>query len=130
MTGTAGFIITRPKETLVPQGIGLLVFPVNDLAKARHIYTRLLDAKPYVDEPYYVGFRAGNQEIGLDPNGHARGMTGPIGYWQVADIGKSLQALLSAGAEPHEEVRDVGGGKLVASVKDASGNTIGLMQSP
>ena len=114
----------------MPHGIGLLVFPVNDLAKARTIYTRLLDAKPYVDEPYYVGFRAGDQEIGLDPNGHARGMTGPIGYWQVADIRKSLQALLSAGAEAHDEVRDVGGGKLVASVKDASGNTIGLIQSP
>jgi len=114
----------------MPQGIGLLVFPVNDLAKARTIYTRLLDAKPYVDEPYYLGFRAGDQEIGLDPNGHARGMTGPIGYWNVTDIRKSLQALLSAGAEAHEEVRDVGGGKLVASVKDASGNTIGLMQSP
>ena len=114
----------------MPQGIGLLVYPVNDLARARTLYARLLDAEPYVDEPYYVGFRAGDQEIGLDPNGHARGMTGPIGYRTVTDIRKSLQALLAAGAELHADVRDVGGGKLVALVKDASGNTTGLMQSP
>lgn len=114
----------------MPQGIGLLVYPVNDLARARALYARLLGADPYVDEPYYVGFRADDQEIGLDPNGHARGLTGPIGYWNVTDVRKSLQALLAAGAEMHEDVRDVGGGKLVALVKDASGNTIGLMQSP
>ena len=36
---------------------------------------------------------------------------------------------LDAGAEAHQRVRDVGGGKLVASVKDADGNVIGLLQS-
>jgi hypothetical protein len=36
---------------------------------------------------------------------------------------------LDAGAEAHQRVREVGGGKLVASVKDADGNVIGLIQS-
>jgi len=38
--------------------------------------------------------------------------------------------LVDAGAQVHQEVRDVGGGKLIASVKDADGNIIGLIQLP
>ena len=41
-----------------------------------------------------------------------------------------MKALLDTGAEAHQEVRDVGGGKLIASVKDADGNVIGLIESP
>jgi predicted enzyme related to lactoylglutathione lyase len=83
-----------------------------------------------MDEPYYVGFRLGDQEIGLDPHGHSQGMTGPVGYWHVDDIQEILKLLLDAGAETQRVVRDVGGGKLIASVKDADGNSIGLIQSP
>jgi predicted enzyme related to lactoylglutathione lyase len=111
------------------QGIGLFVYPVNDLAGARTLYSKLL-GEPYVDEAYYVGFRVGDQEIGLDPNGHKKGMTGPVGYWYVGDIRNSLKLLLAAGAQAQQEVTDVGGGKLVATVKDASGNVVGLVQSP
>ncbi len=77
-----------------------------------------------------LGFRVGDLEIGLDPNGHNKGMTGPVGYWHVNDIKKTLQLLLDAGAQAQQEVKDVGGGKLVASVKDADGNVTGLIQSP
>jgi predicted enzyme related to lactoylglutathione lyase len=55
-------------------------------------------------------------------------MTGPLAYWHVDDIKASLQALLDAGTETQQEVRDVGGGRLIASVKDADGNVIGLLQ--
>lgn len=68
------------------------------------------------------------QDIGLVPNGHRNGMTGPVGYWHVDDIKKSLQALLDAGAVAQQEIKDVGGGKLIASVKDTDGNVIGLIQ--
>jgi predicted enzyme related to lactoylglutathione lyase len=57
-------------------------------------------------------------------------MTMPVGYWEVSDITKTLQALLDAGAQSHYEVKDVGGCKLIAIVKDTDGNLIGLMQSP
>ena len=57
-------------------------------------------------------------------------MTGPVGYFHVSDIQKSLQALLDAGAQTQQEVKDLGGGKLIASVKDADGNIIGLLQLP
>jgi len=45
---------------------------------------------------YYAGFRVGDQEIGLDPNAHKQGVTGPIGYWEVPDIKAALQTLLDA----------------------------------
>ena len=111
------------------QGISLFVYPVKDIAGAKTLYSKLLGIEPYADNAYYVGFRVGDQEIGLDPNGHNKGMTGPVGYWQVSDIRKSLQLLLNAGAQVQQEVNDVGGGRLIAWVKDADSNVIGLIQS-
>ena len=111
------------------EGIETIIYPVKDLAKAKTLYSELLGTQPYADAPYYVGFRVGGQEIGLDPNGHAQGMTGPVGYYSVDDIQKSIEALLAAGAQVQQEPKDVGGGTLIASVKDADGNVIGLRQS-
>jgi len=112
------------------QGIRTFIYPVKDIARAKMLYSKLLGIEPYVDEAYYVGFRVGDQEIGLDPNGHNAGMTGPVGYWHVNDIKKSLRLLLDAGAEMQQEVKDVGGGKLIASVRDADSNIVGLIQPP
>ncbi len=112
------------------QGISTVIYPIKDLARAKTLYSALLGTEPYVDEPYYVGFKVGDQEIGLDPNGHKQGMTGPVGYYEVDDIRKSLQQLLDAGAQMQQEIKDVGGGKLIASVKDADSNITGPIQSP
>ncbi len=110
-------------------GIRTVIYPVKDLARAKALYSKLSGVKPAMDEAYYVGFSVDGQHIGLDPRGHSQGMTGPVGYWHVDDIKTSLKALLDAGAETQQEVKDVGGGKLIASVKDADGNVIGLVQS-
>ncbi len=92
------------------QGIRIVVYPVKDIAQAKTLYSKLLGVEPYMDEAYYVGFRVGDQEIGLDPNGHNKGMTGPVGYCHVNDIQKSLQLLLDAGAQVQQEVKmSVGG---------------------
>lgn len=111
-------------------GIKTIMYPVHDIAAARELYGRLLGVAPYMDEAYYVGFNVDGQDVGLDPHGHRKGMTGPIGYWHVEDIEKSLQALLDGGAEAGQPVRDVGGGKLIATVTDVDGNVIGLLQPP
>jgi len=112
------------------QGIEVIVYPVSNLAQAKTLYRTLLGFDPYVDQAYYVGFRVGDQEIGLDPYGHSKGVTGPVVYLSVADIQSSLKQLLEAGAQEVQAVQDVGGGKLIASVKDADGNNIGLIQNP
>jgi predicted enzyme related to lactoylglutathione lyase len=111
-------------------GIRTVIYPVTDIARAKEMFGKLLDRAPDMDEPYYVGFTVGNQHVGLDPQGHSRGLTGPLGYWHVDDIEQSLQLLLDAGAEVKQAVNDVGGGRLVASVTDADGNPIGLLQDP
>src|SRR5260370_42184609 len=112
------------------QGIRTVIYTVTDMAQAKTLYLSLLGVEPYGDEPYYVGCRVGDQEIGLDPYGHNQGMTGPVGFFHVSDIHQSLQALLDAGAHTQQEVTDVGGVKLIAWVKDADGNIIGLLQFP
>ena len=43
---------------------------------------------------------------------------------QVADIKARLDALVAAGASIAKEITDVGGGNLIASVKDADGNVL------
>ena len=111
------------------QGIKHFNYPVKDIAQAKKFYRELLGVEPYIDGAYYVGFRIGDQEIGLDPHGHRLGMTGPVGFFYVSDIQQSLQALLDAGAHMQQEARNVGGGMLIAYVKDADGNSIGLIQA-
>jgi predicted enzyme related to lactoylglutathione lyase len=110
------------------EGFKTIIYPVRDITQAKKLFSTLLGVEPESDQPYYVGFKVGGQDVGLDPNGHKQGMTGPTPYWNVDDINGALQALLAAGAEALQGVRDVGGGRLIATVKDADGNMIGLMQ--
>ena len=112
------------------EGVRTIIYPVRDLTAAKVVYGRLLGTEPVMDQPYYVGYRIGGQDIGLDPNGRSQGMTGPVPYWHVQDIRASLEALLDAGASAQQGITDVGGGKLVSSVTDADGNVIGLVQEP
>ena len=111
-------------------GMKTVLYPVKDIAAAKRLYGKLFGVAPDMDEPYYVGFNIEGQDVGLDPNGHSKGMTGPVGYWHVDDINESLASLLEAGAETHQPISDVGGGKLIAAVKDADSNAIGLLQAP
>jgi predicted enzyme related to lactoylglutathione lyase len=109
-------------------GVKTIIYPVTDIASAKALYTTLLGVEPVMDKPYYVGYRVADQDIGLDPNGHRQGMTGPVPYWHVDDLEAVAEALLGSGAEVVQEAKDVGGGKLVATLKDADGNLIGLIQ--
>jgi len=110
------------------QGISLIVYPVKDLAQAKTLYSAFLGVEPYVDGPYYVGFKVGEQEFGLDPNGHSQGITGPVSYREVIDIHVARQLLLDSGAQMQREVQDVGNGLLICILKDADNNFIGLRQ--
>ncbi|MEU5991494.1 VOC family protein [Spirillospora sp. NPDC047418] len=110
------------------QGIRTVLHPVSDLAKAKAVYAALLGEAPQTDSPYYVGFDAGGQHIGLVPDGGPQGMTSPVAYWHVPDIEAKLAELTAAGATIQEAAHDVGGGRLVAAVTDPDGNVLGLIQ--
>jgi predicted enzyme related to lactoylglutathione lyase len=110
------------------QGIKTVLHPVSDLATAKTVYTALLGVPPQTDGPYYVGFEAAGQQIGLVPGGGPQGMTSPVTYWHVADIEAKLAEVTAAGATVKEPAHDVGGGRLVATFTDPDGNVLGLLQ--
>jgi predicted enzyme related to lactoylglutathione lyase len=112
------------------EGIKTVLHPVSDLAAAKEMYTALLGVPPTSDSSYYVGFEAAGQQIGLVPDGGRQGMTSPVAYWHVPDIEAKLAEVTAAGATLKEPVRDVGGGRLVATVTDPDGNVLGLLQDP
>ena len=107
------------------KGIKTVIYPVKDIGKAKAMFSKLLGVAPYADQPYYVGFKVGDQDIGLVPHRSNEGMTA---FYVVDDIKKNLQVLLDAGAQTLQAVKNVGGGRLVASARDADGNIIGLIQ--
>jgi predicted enzyme related to lactoylglutathione lyase len=105
--------------------IPLIVFPVKDLEKAKTFYSTFLGTEPYADAPYYVGYKVGEQEVGLDPHGSA-----VVSYIETDDIAASLKAQEAADGEVVMASKDVGGGLLVAQVKDTDGNVVGFRQQP
>jgi predicted enzyme related to lactoylglutathione lyase len=109
-------------------GIKTVLHPVSDLAAAKAVYAALLGVGPQTDEPYYVGFEAEGQQIGLVPDGGPQAITSPVGYWHVPDIEAKLAEVTAAGASVREPAHDVGGGRLVATVTDPDGNVLGLIQ--
>jgi predicted enzyme related to lactoylglutathione lyase len=110
------------------QGIKTVLHPVSDPEKAKPVYTALLGIEPMADTPYYVGYEAEGQQIGLVPGGAAQGMTSPVAYWHVTDIEAKLAEVTAAGATLKEAPRDVGGGRLVATFSDPDGNVLGVIQ--
>ena len=117
-------------STSTTQGARTILHPVSDLATAKAVYTALLGVEPQADSPYYVGYEAEGQHIGLVPGGGPQGMTSPVAYWHVSDIEAKLAELTAAGAVVKDAVRDVGHGRLVATVTDPDGNVLGLLQDP
>ena len=101
------------------KGIKTIIYPIDDIARAKMQFHTLLGVDPYADQPYYIGFKVGEQEIGLVPNGPEAGMTA---FYHVNDIKQNLQSLLDVGSQILREIQEVGGGRFVASVRDADGN--------
>jgi predicted enzyme related to lactoylglutathione lyase len=110
------------------QGIKTVLHPVSDLEKAKAVYTALIGIPRQTDDDYYVGYEAEDQHIGLVPGGGPQGMTSPVAYWHVPDIEAKLAEVTAAGATVKEPARDVGRGRLVATITDPDGNALGLIQ--
>jgi predicted enzyme related to lactoylglutathione lyase len=114
-------------DSSTTMGIKTVLHPVSDLEKAKPVYAALLGVATVADVPYYVGYQAEGQQIGLVPNSN---MTSPVAFWHVADIEAKLADVIAAGATLHEAAHDVGSGRLVATFKDPDGNVLGLIQDP
>ncbi len=112
------------------QGIKTVLHPVTDVARAKAVYAALLGVEPSADADYYVGFDLAGQHIGLVPGGGPQHMTSPVAFWHVEDIEAKLAEVTAAGANLKDPVRDVGGGRLVATFTDPDGNVLGVLQDP
>ena len=99
-----------------------VLLPTNDLAASRELYTKLLGAAPTTDSEYYVGFDIDGQQIGLVP-----GSQDVIPHLHVDDLEAATQTVTDAGGSIVDGPREVGGGRRVSVVKDASGAQIGLI---
>lgn len=108
------------------KGIKTILYPVKDMTQAKTLFRQFLGVEPYADQPYYVGFKVDDQDIGLVPNNPEAAVAA---FFHVDDIKNSLQLLVDAGAVIVQAVKNVGGGRLVASVRDKDGNIIGLVQN-
>jgi predicted enzyme related to lactoylglutathione lyase len=110
------------------QGIKTVLHPVSDVEKAKAVYTALLGIEPQTDSAYYVGYDVAGQHIGLLPGGGPQGLTSPVAYWHVDDIEAKVAEVTAAGATVKDAPNEVGGGRVVASIVDADGNVLGLVQ--
>ncbi|MEV6964991.1 VOC family protein [Hamadaea sp. NPDC051192] len=113
---------------MTTKGIKTVLHPVSDLAKAKEVYAALLGIQPQTDSSYYVGFDIGGQQVGLVLGGGPQAMTAPVTYWEVDDIEAKLAEVVAAGGTVNDPVREVGGGRVVATVTDPDGNVLGLLQ--
>jgi predicted enzyme related to lactoylglutathione lyase len=112
-------------------GLRTTIYRVSDITKAKAWYSEVLGFPPYFDEVFYVGFNVGGFELGLQP---IEGTEIPgetvITYWGVEDAHAAFQRLRGLGAVSHEEPTEVGGGIVVATVKDPWGNLLGVIYNP
>jgi predicted enzyme related to lactoylglutathione lyase len=108
------------------KGVKTILYPVKDMNQGKALFRKLLGVEPYADQPYYIGFKVNDQDIGLVPNNPEGGITA---FYHIDDIKNSLQILVDAGAEIIQDIKNVGGERLIASARDKDGNIIGLIQN-
>jgi predicted enzyme related to lactoylglutathione lyase len=106
------------------QNIKLIVYPSKDIEAAKTFYTEFFEVEPYAESQYYVGYKTEHLEIGLDPNAQEI-----ITYIDVDNIQDCIDHCTSHGATLHQGSKDVGGGMMIAQIKDPNGNIIGIRQS-
>jgi predicted enzyme related to lactoylglutathione lyase len=113
-------------------GLRTVIYRVDEIEKGKQWYSKVFGMAPYFDEPFYVGFNVGGYELGLQPaeGTDVPGTGGVAAYWGVDDVQDMYKMLLDSGASSHEEPAEVGGGIVVAAVKDPWGNLLGIIYNP
>ena len=106
------------------------IYQVETLDEAKAWYTEVLGAPPYFDEPFYVGFSVSGYELGLMP-GAAEAPEKPRvwSYFGVADAQAEYDRLIELGGTALEPPHEVGGGIVVAAVRDPFGNPFGVIKN-
>ncbi len=111
-------------------GLKSVIYPSSNLDADKKFWENITGIKPYFDQPYYVGFNVAGNELGLDPNAAKEGLNFPVAYWSVKSTEEAAKQLIAAGAVVNSEARDVGGGMMMGTFKDTSGNIFGVIDNP
>ena len=112
-------------------GLRTTTYKVSDISQAKIWYSNILGFEPYFDEPFYVGYNVAGYELGLQPDEKNDAKSdGVITYWGVENVEEKYNELLAAGATTYEAPTEVGGGIIVASVKDPWDNVFGIIYNP
>jgi hypothetical protein len=69
---------TIEKELIMNKSVRTILYPVKEIEQAKKLYSTLLGVEPFVDQPYYVAYMVGDQQIGLVPTAvtHRKTATG------------------------------------------------------
>lgn len=112
-------------------GLRTTIYKVSDITQAKSWYGNILGVEPYFDEPYYVGYNVAGYELGLQPDEKNDAKTeGVVTYWGVDNAEEKYNELLEAGATTYEAPTEVGGGIVVATVKDPWENIFDIIYNP
>ncbi|SOD11861.1 VOC family protein [Pedobacter xixiisoli] len=113
-------------------GLRTTIYKVADINAAKEWYAKAFETEPYFDEPFYVGFDIAGYELGLQPeeNPTIEKADSVATYWGVNEVETEFNRLIDLGATAHEQPEEVGGGIIVATVKDLWENVIGLIYNP
>ena len=109
-------------------GLRTALYPALDLARAKASYEKVLDRKPYFDEPFYVGFEVAGYELGLLPD--ANPSDGALVYWGVPDAAAAVADAVALGATVHTAASEVGDGIVTATVTTPQGSIVGFIYNP
>lgn len=105
-----------------------VIYPAPNLAESKAYWVNLLGIQPYLDEPYYVGFKVGGYELGLLPNGNPS--EGSTAYWGVANVQEAMTAAIALGAVESWPATDNGNGITTGTVKLPDGTRVGFIHNP
>jgi len=113
-------------------GLRTTIYKVADVNQAKEWYTKAFEVAPYFDQPFYIGFEVGGYELGLQPEEAPvkDKSESVLTYWGVNDINAEYNRFIALGATEHEAPTEVGGGIMVATVKDPWDNIVGLIYNP
>lgn len=109
-------------------GLRTVIYPAGDLAAATAWWRGLLGYPPYFEEPFYVGFDVGGDELGLLPDADVA--QGALVYWGVDDVAAAIDEALGSGATVHTPASDVGGGIVTGTVTNPDGAIVGFIFNP
>jgi predicted enzyme related to lactoylglutathione lyase len=132
-TSGTGYAQSAAEEDAMFLGLRTAKYEVQDMAKAKQWYSKVLGIEPYFDQPaFYVGYNVGGYDLGLvpAPKAETKRAAAGVAYWGVADAHAAYKRLIELGATPVEDVQDVGGGMLVGEVRDPFGNILGVIYNP